>query len=143
VENLRGIVGVYMSFNAEDKRLTWFLLDYLGEMSKQFSDADDLQSELAQVTLILWQMLNAEASWSLYLVPVLENVRQRQQHRCQEIFNKISSQENLLALCRKFLLSYIQECHTIYLLFENSKVSILQVEMCGIRVHTFSEIYIL
>jgi hypothetical protein len=46
-----------MSINAEDKRLTWFLLDYLGEMSKQFSDADDLQSELAQVTLILWQML--------------------------------------------------------------------------------------
>ena len=43
-------------------------------------------------------------------------------------------------LHRKFLSSYIQECHIIYFLFENSNLSILQVEMCGIIVHTFSEI---
>ena len=40
---------------------------------------------------------------------------------------------NFFALCRKLLSSYIQGCHIIYLLFENS----------NIIVHTFSEIYIL
>jgi hypothetical protein len=35
---------------------------------------------------------------SLTNIPVLENVRQRQQHRCQEIFDKISSQEIFLHL---------------------------------------------
>jgi hypothetical protein len=38
------------------------------------------------------------------LTTFLENMRQHQQHRCLEIFNKISSQE-ILAPCRKFLLS--------------------------------------
>jgi hypothetical protein len=33
----------------------------------------------------------------------LGNVRQRQQHRCQEIFNKISSQEIFLHLAGNFL----------------------------------------
>ena len=46
------------------------------------------------------------------------------------------------ALQEIFLSSYLQECHIIYLLFENSKLNILQDEMCGIIVHTFSEIYI-
>ena len=34
----------------------------------------------------------------LMLHTVLENVRQRQQHRCQEMFDKISSQEIFLHL---------------------------------------------
>ena len=38
---------------------------------------------------------------------VLENVRQRQQHRCQEIFNKISWQEIFLHFVENF-------CHHIY-----------------------------
>jgi hypothetical protein len=33
---------------------------------------------------------------------VLENVRQSQQHRCQEMFNKISSQEIFLRLAGNF-----------------------------------------
>jgi hypothetical protein len=33
-----------------------------------------------------------------YHSAVLENVQQRQQHRCQEVFNKISSQEIFLPL---------------------------------------------
>jgi hypothetical protein len=44
---------------------------------------------------------------------VLSNGRQHQQHRCQETFSKISSWKS----CRKYLSSYILECHIIHLLF--------------------------
>jgi hypothetical protein len=54
---------------------------------------------------------------------VLENV---QQHRCQEIFNKISSQEIFLP-CRKFLSSCIQECRIIYLLFKKASCADTEV----------------
>jgi hypothetical protein len=37
----------------------------------------------------------------------LENVRQRQQHRCQEMFHRISLQEIFLHLAGNF-------CHLIY-----------------------------
>jgi hypothetical protein len=48
----------------------------------------------------------------LYVYPLtsrtlLENVQQSQQHRCQEIFNKISSQEILLHPARNF-------CHLLH-----------------------------
>jgi hypothetical protein len=79
---------------------------------------------------------------------VLENVRQRQQHRCQEIFDKISSQEIFLHLagnschliyiisCTQcawiitihIIMVYVLKCHIIYLLFKKSK-SILLVEI--------------
>ena len=79
---------------------------------------------------------------------VLENVRQRQQHCCQEIFDKISSQEIFLHLAGNschliYIVSCTQcawiitihiimvsvlKCHIIYLLFKKSK-SILLVEI--------------
>ena len=78
---------------------------------------------------------------------VLENVRQRQQQRCQEIFDKISSQEIFLHLAGNschliynimhsvwiyimfhIIMVSVLKCHVIYLLFKKSK-SILQVEI--------------
>ena len=60
--------------------------------------------------------------------PVLENIWQRQQHRCKEIFNKLSLPDIILHLIGNFChLIYILECYIIHLLFKNSK-SVLQVE---------------
>jgi hypothetical protein len=56
---------------------------------------------------------------------VLANVWQRQQQRCQEIFNNIFAGN--LTSCRKYLSSYILECH-IYNSFIDYK-SILRIEI--------------
>jgi hypothetical protein len=68
---------------------------------------------------------------------VLENVRQRKQHGCQESFDKICLQENFLHLTEIFQMStYTLECHIIYLLFTKRFASRdcspqLFIGMCG------------
>ena len=45
---------------AKEGKTIEFWWTVLGEMSKQFSDADDLQSELAQVTLTCLSIINCQ-----------------------------------------------------------------------------------
>ena len=67
-------------------------------------------------------------------VPVLENIRQCQQHHsCKEIFNKLYFQDIILHRTGNFChLLYILECHIIYLLLKTSK-TVLQVEIVFCR----------
>ena len=111
-------------------------------------------------------------SWGdIYLIvvtpSVLENVRQRQQQRCQEMFDKISSQEIFLHLAGNschliynimhsvciitihVIMVSVLKWHIIYLLFKKSKsIFLVEIVLCWdwslshVRHHPFSEIYI-